>query len=236
MAGQPKILVIDDDPSICEVVRDCLKVAAFDVETAYNGKDVIDRIKAEEIELAIVDLNLPGEDGLSLTRRIKDQTSAGIIILTGRTDPTERVIGLEMGADDYVCKPFEPRELQARVKSVLRRLQPKVAPTGAAGFRFNGWSLDTVTRSLAAPNGDPTHLTTGEYGLLLALVEHAPDVLSRQMLISLTHQNDTPAFERSIDVQIGRLRKKLMEAEGGGPFIKTVRNAGYTFAAPVEAF
>lgn len=246
MADKARILVVDDDPDVREVVEDCLEGDGYDVAPVSTATEAMKTLDDGDIDLAIVDLGLPDQDGLSLTREIKSRSGIGIIILSGRSDTTERVIGLEVGADDYVTKPFDPRELLARVRSLLRRLEPRDgagAPAaggvadgtdlGAETYVFEGWSLNPATMKVVAPDGSEPRLSSSEFGLLQAFVEHPNRVLSRDQLLDMTRGNDMPAFDRSIDVQITRLRKKIELDPKNPAFIKTVRNRGYLFAAKV---
>lgn len=158
-----------------------------------------------------MDLILPDTDGLSLTRKLKEHSDVGVVILSGRGETTKKVIGLEIGADDYLAKPFEPRELLARLRSVLRRLEPKAPKKEVdfSGFEFEGWKLDTSAQKLESPDGKPVDISSGEFMLLQVFVEHPNRVLSREQLLEFTHRSYTPAFDRSVHVQIMRLRKKL---------------------------
>lgn len=237
------ILVIDDDPAIRVIVAHCLEDAGYRV-TALGEGAASERIVAEhDVRLAILDIGLPGVDGLTLTRQLRVLTDIGIIILSGRDAITEKIIGLEIGADDYLAKPFEPRELLARVRSVLRRLPHAAArsPNGASPaqlasqqvFRFAGWTLDPARRCVEAESGRTADLTSGEFDLLEIFLEHPNRVLSRNQLMDYLHGNQTPAFDRSIDVRIRRLRQKI-EADPNNPeLIKTVRHSGYMLTAVV---
>ncbi len=238
MAGKEfsaKILVIDDDPDVRDIVERCLTDAGYQVWLLEDGSKVFNTISENDIDLAIVDLVLPDTDGLMLTRRIKEHSNIGVVILSGRGDTTEKIIGLEVGADDYLSKPFEPRELLARVRSVLRRIGQET-PEGAIEvtvFTFDGWRLDVTARTLTSPKGEPVELSSGEFNLLKAFVEHPNRVLSRDQLLDYTHANDTPAFDRSVDVRVGRVRKKIEIDPQNPKFIKTIRNGGYMFAAKI---
>ena len=186
--------------------------------------------------MAIVDLMLPDTDGLMLTRKLKEHSDIGVVILSGRGETTEKIIGLEIGADDYLSKPFEPTELLARVRSVLRRLgQDKTDSLSIEStiFSFDDWRLDLTARTLTSPKETPVELSSGEFNLLRAFVEHPNRVLSRDQLLDLTHANDTPAFDRSVDVRVGRVSKKIEVDPQTPKFIKTIRNGGYMFAATV---
>lgn len=233
-----KILVIEDDADVRMVVSLCLKTAGFDVVAVENGNRLNYLMNNQGIELAIVDLGLPGEDGLSLVRRMRDNARIGIIILTAQAEPVDRVVGLELGADDYLTKPFEPRELVARVRAVLRRTSNPAEKPGTATavqiFRWAGWEFDTGTQSLVSPDGNFVTLTGGEVRLLIAFLSHPNWVLSRDQIIEMISSDDTPAFDRSIDVRIARLRKKLQNEDPKTSFIHTIRNYGYQFSAKLD--
>lgn len=232
-----QVVVVEDDPFVRATLVNTLTGAGYQV-TALPSGDTVERvIESDQVSLAVIDLSLPDVDGLTLTRRLRERYDIGIIIVSGRGDTTDRVIGLEVGADDYLPKPFEPRELLARVKSVLRRFEARTQATEQARaqrFGFDGWVLDLAGMSLANPDAAPVYLTGGEFKLLEALVTHANRVLSRDRLMDLVHERDSPAFDRSIDMSIGRLRKKLGDSLEEPRFIKTVRNAGYAFVARVN--
>jgi len=181
---------------------------------------------------------LPGEDGLTLARALRDLSDVGIIILTGRGDTVDRIIGLEMGADDYLPKPFHPRELLARVRSVLRRVSSRTAENASAArsrARFAGWNLDLASRELRSPSGKEVRLTTGEFDLLAAFVNNANQVLTRDRLLDLARNREAGPFDRTIDVQVGRLRRKLESDPQKPTLIKTVRGSGYIFTPSIEA-
>ncbi len=242
-ATQPAhILVVDDDPAIRAIVAHCLEDAGYRVTTLGDGERGPRVVAEEGIHLAVLDVGLPGIDGLTLTRQLRVLTDIGIIILSGRDAITEKIIGLEVGADDYLAKPFEPRELLARVRSVLRRL-PRAehgmrsnTPAARPLYRFAGWTLDLARRSVTFEDGQAADLTSGEFDLLEVFAEHPNRVLSRNQLMDYLHGNRTPAFDRSIDVRIRRLRQKI-EADPNSPaLIKTVRHAGYMFTAVVCRF
>ncbi len=231
------ILVVDDDPDVRDIVERCLSDAGYQVWAHEDGSQVFDAVSEHGIDLAVIDLVLPDTDGLMLTRKLKEHSNIGVIILSGRGETTEKIIGLEVGADDYLSKPFEPRELLARVRSVLRRLGQDPDADSSADkmiFSFEGWRLDVTSRTLTSPKDESVELSSGEFNLLKAFVEHPNRVLSRDQLLDYTHANDTPAFDRSVDVRVGRVRKKI-EADHQNPqFIKTIRNGGYMFAATVS--
>ena len=233
------VLVVDDDPLVREVVVDCLEDAHFTVLQASNGQDGLAVAHSEQPSVVILDLSLPDMEGLTLAHHIRQSNpGAGVIILSGRSAAVERVIGLEVGADDYICKPFEPRELLARVRSVLRRMspqsQPTIAPVNQDCFQFSGCTLDVGAVALTGPDGANIPLSSSEFSLLKAFVEKPNRVLSRDQLIDLTHTNDAPAFDRSVDVQVARLRKKIDLKPDQPSLIKTIRNQGYLFSANVR--
>lgn len=251
-----RILVVEDDRDIRSLVVRCLTGAGFVVVETGTGAEALAAALRDPPDLVVIDLGLPDADGLAITRTLKERTDCGLVILSGRGDAIERIIGLEIGADDYVSKPFEPRELVARVRSVLRRIRPPApvvlgevapqapapapAPAAAAGpvgspaLEFEGWTLIPDARRLLRPDGRDEELTTGEFNLLHALAERPGRVLSRDQLLDLTHGDHAPAFDRSVDVQIGRLRRKIERDPAEPTIVKTVRNAGYMFTAPVR--
>jgi two-component system OmpR family response regulator len=233
------ILVIDDQEEICDVVREYLTDEGFHVSTANDGAGLREAIARGPVDLVILDLVLRGEDGLQLARELRNGSDIGIIMLTGRGETVDRIIGLEMGADDYLSKPFHLRELLARVRSVLRRGSTRGGgERGAqprAQIRFAGWSLDLASRELLSPAGEEVRLTTGEFELLAAFVNHANQVLSRDRLLDLSRHREAGPFDRTIDVQVGRLRRKLEDDPKNPAMIKTVRGGGYIFTPPLES-
>jgi two-component system, OmpR family, response regulator len=237
MSDTGHILVVDDQKEICEVVQEYLSGEGYRVSVAHDGQGMRRVMSQTGIDLVILDLMLPGEDGLSLARSLREQSNVGIIILTGRGETVDRIIGLEMGADDYLPKPFHLRELLARVKSVLRRVssrtKEKPGPTRAKA-KFAGWNLDLATRELMSPSGTEVRLTTGEFDLLAAFVNNANQVLSRDRLLDLARNREAGPFDRTIDVQVGRLRRKLEDDPERPTMIKTVRGTGYIFTPTVE--
>jgi two-component system OmpR family response regulator len=231
------ILVVDDQKEICEVVQEYLSGEGYRVSAASEGAGMRRIMAQSPVDLVILDLMLPGEDGLTLARSLREDSNVGIIILTGRGETVDRIIGLEMGADDYLPKPFHLRELLARVKSVLRRASSRRADKPAAGrskARFAGWNLDLSTRELKSPAGSEVRLTTGEFDLLAAFVSNANQVLSRDRLLDLARNREAGPFDRTIDVQVGRLRRKLEDDPQKPTIIKTVRGTGYIFTPTVE--
>jgi DNA-binding response OmpR family regulator len=233
------ILVVEDDSAVREVVVDCLRDAGFSVLEAANGAEGLAAVRAHAPDAVILDLGLPDVEGLTLPQIFRQaRPGVGLIILSGRSAPVERIVGLELGADDYVCKPFEIRELLARVRSVLRRAVPFTVPAPAAipqtRFRFAGFTLDLGTVSLTGPDGCPISLSSSEFALLKVFAERPNRVLSRDQIIELTHVNDSPAFDRSVDVQVVRLRKRIDLDPTLPSMIKTIRNQGYLFAIRVD--
>ncbi|MGE5515157.1 MAG: response regulator [Bacteroidota bacterium] len=243
METQPHILVVDDDREIRDLLARFLAKHGLRVTTAKDGAEMERALADWAIDLVVLDLMMPGEDGLSLTRRLRAQgTAVPIVMLTAMGEETDRIVGLEMGADDYVPKPFNPRELLARIKAVLRRAQsPAPGPAnpvvadGSAGNRyaFAGWRLDASTRDLVGPEGVVMTLSAGEFDLLLAFVEHPRRVLSRDQLLDFARGRQAIPFDRSIDIQVSRLRRKLGDDAKDSQLIKTVRGGGYLFTPEV---
>ncbi len=229
MSDMGHILVIDDQTEICDMVQDYLSGEGYRVSIAHDGTGMRRAIAQSPVDLVILDLVLPGEDGLTLARWLREESNVGIIILTGRGETVDRIIGLEMGADDYLPKPFHLRELLARVKSVLRRVSSRIAeraPAPRAQAHFAGWRLDLSSRELFSPSGIEVRLTTGEFDLLAAFVNNANQVLTRDRLLDLARNREAGPFDRTIDVQVGRLRRKLEAVTQRRSMIKTVRGPG----------
>lgn len=237
MSESGHILVVDDQQEICDLVREYLSGEGFRVSTANDGAGLRETMARDTVDLVILDLVLRGEDGLQLARELRNGSDIGIIMLTGRGETVDRIIGLEMGADDYLSKPFHLRELLARVRSVLRRGSARGDKAGAerARITFAGWSLDLASRELLSPAGEDVRLTTGEFELLAAFVNQANQVLSRDRLLDLSRHREAGPFDRTIDVQVGRLRRKLEDNPKNPTLIKTVRGGGYIFTPPVES-
>ena len=230
----PHILVVDDDREIRDLLNRFLVKHGLRVSTARDGVEMSRILDGAAIDLVVLDLMLPGEDGLSLCRKLRSTTTLPVIMLTAMGEDTDRIVGLEMGADDYLPKPFNPRELLARIKAVLRRVQslPAASPKGDTA-KFDGWTLDLGSRRLTSPQGEEVELSTGEYDLLLAFATHPRRVLSRDQLLDLARGRTAAPFDRSVDIQVMRLRRKI-EADPKEPrLIKTVRGGGYMFAAEV---
>jgi two-component system OmpR family response regulator len=232
----PHILVVDDDREIRDLLARFLVKHGLRVSTAKDGAEMMRIRDAAAIDLVVLDLMLPGEDGLSLCRRLRAQSTTPVIMLTAMGEETDRIVGLEMGADDYLPKPFNPRELLARIKAVLRRAHalPAAGPPAGDVVRFDGWTLELGPRRLVSPRGDEVDLSTGEYELLLAFVTHPRRVLSRDQLLDLARGRSAAPFDRSIDIQVMRLRRKVEGDPKEPRLIKTVRGGGYVFAAEVS--
>lgn len=228
-----RILVVDDDSDVRFMLRRYLGRHGFDVEVAEDGAELRELVAKKPYDLVVLDLNMPGEDGISLARFLRDNHPMGIIMLTAASEVVDRIVGLEVGADDYVTKPFEPRELLARIKSVLRRLEhaaPASQPVSEDGrMSFGTCSLDTNARRLFDENGEEITITSMEYDLLKAFADHPNKVLSRDQLLNLAHNRDWEPFDRSIDIRITRLRRKIEPDPAKPQIIKTVRGAGYIY-------
>jgi two-component system OmpR family response regulator len=244
------LTVLDDELDITQLLAAYLATQGYRVTQVHSGRELLATMQADPPALVLLDLGLPGEDGFAIARQLREHFRCGLVIVTGRGDAVDKVVGLEVGADDYVTKPFDLRELAARIKAVLRRLSPApaidAAPSAAVAvaeaspaprerFRFAGWSFDLAARTLRDPEGTEVALTTGEFDLLGVLVRHPGRVLSRDFLLEQTRGRDAGPFDRTIDVQVGRLRKK-MEADSERPeLIKSVRGAGYVLVPAVTA-
>jgi two-component system OmpR family response regulator len=235
MKNQGHILVVDDDAEIRKLVADYLSSNGFTTEVARDGGEMRRAMDARQPDLVILDLMLPGEDGLSHCRDLRARSNLPVIMLTARGEEIDRIIGIEMGADDYLGKPFNPRELLARVKSVLRRakVQPETRDS-AKRLRFAGWTLDCTTRNLRDPQGVLVPLGGTQYRLLMAFLDHPNQVLDRDRLMDITLGRGATPFDRSIDVQVSRLRQLLRDNGREPGIIKTVRSGGYVLAVAVE--
>lgn len=236
---QPHILVIDDDPSISQLLAQYLGENELRVTTGATGEDLARALAEHAIDLILLDLRLASEDGMQLARKLREDSAIPIIILTGKTDEADRVMGLELAADDYITKPFNLREVLARIRAVLRRYQ--AAREGLPehddklrAYRFSGWELNLRARKLVGPDGKRIDLTNGEFNLLQAFCASPQRVLSRDQLLDLSRLHGAEVYDRSIDVQILRLRRKLENDPAHPQYIKTERGAGYMLDAPVE--
>ena len=239
METSTSILVVDDDREIRNLLTDFLGANSFRAHAAADGPTMWSMLEEHPIDLIVLDLNLPGEDGLALCRKLRTRSTTPVIMLTARGEPIDRILGLEMGADDYLAKPFEPRELIARIKSVLRRthaLPPNMEnPETHKNYHFAGWVLDMVARHLVSPQGTLVMLSGAEFRLLKVFLEHANRVLSRDQLMNLAKGRDAEPFDRAIDLQVSRLRQKLGDDAKSPTLLKTVRNEGYILSVPVQA-
>ncbi len=233
----PHVLVVDDDPSIRQLLVDFLGDYDYQVSAVASGAEMTQALTRSAIDLLVLDVRLPDEDGIQIARRLREQSDLAIIVITGRRDEADRVMALELGADDYLTKPFSPRELLARVRALLRRsrMQPVASrrEPGVRAYRFAGWELNVGLRKLSSPQGEAVGLSNGEYNLLTAFLDAPQRVLTRAQLLELSRLHDDEVYDRSIDVKVGRLRRKLA-SEGQPPLIRTDRGAGYTFIPTVE--
>jgi two-component system OmpR family response regulator len=234
MVDAPKVLIVDDDREIRDLLARFLHSHGLRVEAVADGRAMARALEGGRFDLVVLDLMLPGEDGLSLCRHLRAISSLPVIMLTAVAEDTDRIIGLEIGADDYVTKPFNPRELLARIKAVLRRTVGGGRETSEGTLTFAGWRLAAAQRELRDPDGVLVPLTSGEFDLLLAFVERPERVLSRDQLLDLTKGRDALPFDRSIDVQLSRLRRKIEIDPQDPKLIKTVRGGGYMLAQPVR--
>ncbi len=237
MNPEAHILVVDDDSQVRQLIGRFLRENGYRVTGARDGGEMLDTLAAVAIDLIILDLMLPGTSGLDLCRELRATSSVPIIMLTAKGEDTDRIVGLEVGADDYLPKPFNPRELLARIRAVLRRAttkQPGAPTCGGRLITFGGWTLDTLRREVTSPDGVIVDLSGGEYDVLMAFVEHPNRILTREQLLDLARNRTPNPFDRSIDVQISRIRRKLETAETSPPLIKTVRGAGYIFLPAVK--
>lgn len=238
MENMPHILIVDDSRDIRDLVARFMTGHGYRVSTAGDGRAMRKVLEGNGIDLVVLDVMLPGEDGLSLCRWLRGQSAVPIVMLTAMGEEADRIVGLEMGADDYMPKPFSARELLARIKAVLRRAQgqPKTEEgTGrAAVYRFADWSFDAARRELVDRDGMVVPLSSGEYELLLAFVERPQRVLNRDQLLDLARGRAAAAFDRAIDTQVSRLRRKIEEDQKDPKIIKTIWGEGYVFSTPVS--
>jgi two-component system, OmpR family, response regulator len=236
-----RLLIVDDDPEIRELTATFLNGHGYQVDTAEDAAAMRRAMAAHDYALLVLDVMMPGEDGLSVLRGLDRNTAPPVIILSVIGEEVDRIVGLEMGADDYIAKPANPRELLARIRSVLRRQGGRpaaatIAPAPRPWLRFAGWRLDPLGRELVDPDEILINLSDGEFRLLMALVEHPRRVLTRDFLLDQSRGANVEHFDRAIDVQVSRLRRKLArnDGSGGDELIRTVRNEGYMFTADVE--
>jgi len=233
------VLMVDDDPDVREIVSEYLSQNDFRVTTVSTGKEMLEILGREAIDLLLLDLRLPGEDGMHLARTVREKSKLPIVMLTGRSEEADRIMGLELWADDYVTKPFSPRELLARIRAVLRRSQTEVVSPGRdetlRAYRFAGWELNVRLHRLQSPQGERIEISRGEFSLLCAFLSSPQRILTRDQLLELSRMHSTEVYDRSIDVQILRLRRKIERDPAHPVFIRTERGVGYYFDAPVKA-
>jgi DNA-binding response OmpR family regulator len=234
------IAIVDDEADITQLLANYLQGHGYRITSLHSGRSLMALMPVDPPALVLLDLGLPGEDGFSIARQLREHWRCGLVIVTGRGDAVDKVVGLEVGADDYVTKPFDLRELLARIKAVLRRItaapdpargEPPAAPLGR--LVFAGWQLDSASRRLSSPSGQDVVLTSGEFDLLCAFARHPGRVLSRDFLLEQTRGREAGPFDRTIDVQVGRLRKKIETDAEDPQIIKSVRGAGYILVPPV---
>lgn len=233
----PTLLIVDDDAGIRDLLNEFLSQHGFQLFLAADGKAMRAILKEQSIDLIILDIMLPGEDGLTLCRQLRAQSQIPILMLTAIGEEVDRIVGLEMGADDYLGKPFHPRELLARIKAILRRAQNPTAEIKHPEnfiYHFAGWTLNNILRKLLSPEKLEVNLSTGEYALLLLFLEHPQQILNRDQLTDLTKNRIAGPFDRGIDIQISRLRHKIEENIKNPTIIKTVRSGGYILSVPVK--
>ncbi|GAB3653402.1 response regulator [Ramlibacter alkalitolerans] len=231
------ILIVDDDAEIRTLLQRYLEKNGLRATAVAEGRAMRQALDRGAFDLVVLDVMLPGDDGLTLCRELRAHSDIPVIMLTARGEEMDRVLGLEMGADDYVAKPFSARELLARIKVVLRRsrsLPHNLQPEEERSVRFGGWTLDTVQRHLVSPGGIVTPMGGAEYRLLRIFVAHPNRVLTRDQLVELTQGREADALDRSIDVQVSRLRRRLGEGPGEAAMIRTVRGEGYVLSVPVR--
>jgi DNA-binding response OmpR family regulator len=232
------VIALDDDPAVREMVAEYLGQNEIRVTAVASGAELAAAMAREVADLVILDLRLRGEDGMHIARKLREQSAIPILMLTGRAEEADRVMGLELGADDYLTKPFSPRELLARIRALLRRAQAQATVADAMAkvraYRFAGWELNIGLRKLKSPKGEAIELTNGEFRILAAFLSAPQRILSRDQLLELSRVHNAEVYDRAIDIQILRLRRKI-EADPAQPkFIKTERGAGYVFSVPVD--
>jgi two-component system, OmpR family, response regulator len=234
-----RILVVDDDPRIRQMLVRYFEQEGYRVSSAADGTAMRAQLSAQHIDVVLLDVVMPGEDGLTLAREVRAKSDVGIIMLTGRDDVLDRIVGLEVGADDYIAKPFHLREVLARVKSLQRRRKPtdqviRSEEPAEKVIRYDGWTLDIARRQLLSPRGEDVALTTGEFDLLAALARHPGRVCGREALMEFTRGRSWEVFDRTIDAQIARLRKKIESDPKNPTIVKSVRGVGYVFTGRVD--
>lgn len=238
---QAHVAVVDDDPAVRDALRSCLEAGGYRVSEASSGKELQQLLAGSAVDLITLDLGLQGEDGLAIAREIRAASKVPIIMITGKSDLIDRVVGLELGADDYIAKPFHVREVLARVRSVLRRAEDASSRPGAeqpakvARYEFQGWTLECDSRELRSAAGDSTYLTAVEFNLLVVFLSHARRTLARDELLDLSKGEEWSANDRLIDNQVGRLKRKMHDLNGDADVIRSVRGVGYLLACDVVA-
>ncbi len=238
MTEAQHILIVDDDREIRTLLRDFLEKNGYRATAVPDGKGMRRALEQSHVDLIVLDLMLPGEDGLTLCRELRAKSQIPVLMLTALAEEVDRVVGLEVGADDYLAKPFSPRELVGRIKAILRRtayMPREPAPEAVNGYRFGGWHLDMTTRTLTHTDGATVNLSGAEFRLLSILLAHPKRVLSRMQLMELLRGRDIDPFDRSIDVRISRLRQTLRDDARSPTVIKTVYGEGYVIGVPIEA-
>jgi len=232
------VLALDDDAAVREMVAEYLGQNDFRVTACASGAELDAAMARELVDLVILDLRLRGEDGMQIARRLREASAIPILMLTGRVEEADRVMGLELGADDYLTKPFSPRELLARIRALLRRAKAQASVADAVAkvraYRFGGWELNIGLRKLKSPKGEPVELTNGEFRVLTAFLSAPQRILSRDQLLELSRVHNAEVYDRAIDIQILRLRRKIEPDPARPQFIKTERGAGYVFSVAVD--
>lgn len=243
MPAATHILVVDDDPEIRKLLRAAFESEGIAVREASTGAECVEILCSAPIDLVTLDLNLGGEDGLRIARDLRTKRNVPIVMITGKADPIDRIVGLELGADDYIVKPFHMREVVARVRAVLRRYdignsgqRDSASLPGKPRYEFEGWKCDTARREVRSPSGNVVDLTTAEFNLLIVLLERPGRVLSRDELMDLLKDHEWSPIDRSIDALVARLRKKIEPASERPMLIKTVRGVGYVFSGTAKRY
>lgn len=238
-SATPHILIVEDDFASRSLLASYFEKEGYRISETEKADDLVQRVEEHKIDLVLLDINLPGKDGLTLTRELRAASHVGIILVTSKGDEIDRIVGLELGADDYVTKPFNPRELLVRAKNLLWRVRETAEPRRENGrqaqqWYFEGWSLDGSKRLLTAPDETSERLPEGEFKLLQALITNSGQVLSRDQLMDAIHDREWTPNDRSVDVLVGRLRRKLRDNPSDPHFILTAHGAGYMFAGELE--
>jgi two-component system OmpR family response regulator len=237
VTGLAHVLAVDDDPVIREAIADYLGQHEFRVTAVADGRAMQAVLAQEVVDLLVLDLKLQAEDGMVLARQLRDESAIPIIMLTGRREEADRVMGLELGADDYLTKPFSPRELLARVRAVLRRRRPEIQqgrPEGIRAYRFDGWDLNLNTRRLKGRDGQAVPLSNGEFSLLVVFLGAPHRLLTRDQLLDMSRLHNDDVYNRTVNTQVMRLRRKLETDSTRPRYIRTERGVGYVFSVPVE--